>query len=417
MPYLSAFQRFAMLCCIFALAAACGTEAAPAPLADAPDDAPLQSALRGPEVTNLAEDNTDYAAVLYRGVGRTPGNFVVSPYSTAVAMAMIYTGAQSETARQMAGAMRWTGGRTWAARRPSHARPQPASVVPTFLHQANAVWVQAGTPMREEYAPMVAIAFGALAASLDFHSSPLASARRINQWAVEQTRGAVQEMVPEHFIDHTTRLLVTSALRLTASWRAPLHVANTVRAPFTDATGASRDVAMMHTLQTLRLSSGADYRAVEMPYASEQFSMLILVPDDLASFESQLSASVIDEAVSGLHSALVDLALPRFVLQSTMSLRRVLQELGMTRAFHAGEADLGGIDRTHHLFLSDVVHHADLRVDEAGTYATAAVGSPGVGHGVRGQAATPFVVNRPFLFMVRDTDSGAPLFMGRVAMP
>ncbi len=415
MPYLPAFKRFAALCCMFTLVAACGTDASIAPFADAAGDVPLQSALmRGPEVTNLAEDNTDYAAVLYRGVGRMPGNFVVSPYSTAVAMAMIYTGAQSETARQMASAMRWTGGRTWAAR--PIPRPRPASV-PTFLHQANAVWVQEGTPMREEYAPMVAIAFGALAASLDFHTSPLASARRINQWAVEQTNGAVQQMVPEHFIDHTTRLLVTSALRLTASWRTPFNAASTVRARFTDAAGLSRDVPMMRTIQTLRSTSGTNYRAVELPYASEQFSILILVPDDIASFEAQLNASVIDEAVSGLHSSLVDLSLPRFALQSTMSLRSVLQELGMTRAFHKGQADLGGIDRTHHLFLSDVVHHADLRVDEAGTYATAAVGSPGVGHGVRGRVATPFAVDRPFVFMVRDTDSGAPLFMGRVIQP
>ena len=414
MHNLSAFRRIATLACTIAFATACGADATPASVAESSAQAPLKRAVRGPEVTNLAEDNTDYAALLYRGVGRYPGNFVVSPYSTAVAMAMIYTGAQSETARQMAGAMRWTGSETWAMRRPKRSQ-RPS--VPTLLHQANAVWVQEGTPMREEYAPMVAIAFGALAASLDFHNSPLASARRINQWAAAQTSGAVAEMVPEHFIDRSTRLLVTSAMRLTAGWRLPLDVANTARASFFDAAGVGREVAMMHGRQTLRLSRGADYRAIELPYAAEQFSMLILVPDDLASFEAQLTASVIDEAVDGLQSTVVDLALPRFALQSTMSLRAVLQELGMTRAFHAGQADLGGIDRTHHLFLSDVVHHADLRVDEAGTYATAAVGSPGAGHAVVGQTATTFVVDRPFMFMVRDTNSGAPLFMGRVVTP
>ncbi len=72
----------------------------------------------------------------------------------------------------------------------------------------------------------------------------------------------------------------------------------------------------------------------------------------------QLNASVIDEAVSGLHSSMVDLSLPRFALQSTMSLRSVRQKLGGTRAFSKGQADLGGIDRTHHLFLIDVMHHA-----------------------------------------------------------
>lgn len=414
MPCLFALKRFATPCCILALAAACGSEREPSLTCDGAWPQGLQSALvRVPEVTNLAEDNTDYAAVLYRGVASTPGNFVVSPYSTAVAMAMLYTGAQSETARQMASAMRWTGGRTWALPRPGRA---PGSV-PTFLHQANAVWVQEGTPMREEYAPMVAIAFGALAAALDFHNSPMAATRRINHWAAEQTSGAVQEMVPEHFIDRRTRLLVTSALRLTASWRTPLNLANTTADDFTDPEGRTHRVPMMHGRQTLRLSSGAGYRAAEVPYASEQFSLLILVPDDMSAFESALDASVIDEAVSGLHSTLVDLALPRFSLQSTMSLRSVLQALGMTRAFHQGQADLGGIDSTHRLFLSDVVHHADLRVDEAGTYATAAVGSPGVGQGAFGRAATAFVVDRPFMFMVRDTNSGAPLFMGRVGTP
>jgi len=105
--------------------------------------------------------------------------------------------------------------------------------------------------------------------------------------------------------------------------------------------------------------------------------------------------------------------MPRFKLQTSLALADVLGKMGMPDAFTAA-ADFSGIDGQHDIFIEAVVHQATIAVDEHGTVAAAATG---VLESTVGVFAEPLVVDRPFVFAIRDAATGTILFLGRVLDP
>jgi serpin B len=120
--------------------------------------------------------------------------------------------------------------------------------------------------------------------------------------------------------------------------------------------------------------------------------------------------------VGALRPAQVALSLPRFTFRSRAGLGGALQQMGMATAFRAGAADFSGMDGSRDLVIGDVIHEAFVKVDEQGTEAAAATAV------VMKEAAAPAEpipvrVDRPFLFFIRDRETGAVLFLGRVVDP
>jgi serpin B len=144
--------------------------------------------------------------------------------------------------------------------------------------------------------------------------------------------------------------------------------------------------------------------------------MTVIVPDDLAAFEAGLDAERISAVVGALESRPIDLAFPRFGIETAAQLAEVLRGLGMTSAFDPDLADFSGMTRAEKLFIAAVVHQANIDVDEKGTEAAAATA---VGMATTGLPEDPVSirVDRPFIFLLRDVPTGAVVFMGRVTDP
>jgi serpin B len=150
--------------------------------------------------------------------------------------------------------------------------------------------------------------------------------------------------------------------------------------------------------------------------------MVIILPNTqngLPPLEAQLSPAKLDEWLqqldSGPPSNEVTAVLPKVQIESSYDLVKPLQALGMKLAFTPGRADFTGIsrDRGNPLFVNQVVHKAFLRIDEKGTEAAAATGIE-----IRGERGGPsFFADHPFLFLIRDKQTGAILFLGRVSEP
>jgi serpin B len=168
-------------------------------------------------------------------------------------------------------------------------------------------------------------------------------------------------------------------------------------------------------------ASSADLEAVSLDYDGNELSMLIIVPDrgKFDAVEQQLSGPFVSQLIGQLGSAKVDLSLPRFEFEKALGLKDQLQGLGMTDVFIPGDADLSGIDDSRSLFVSAVLHKAFVKVNEAGTEAAAATAIVGDTSSA-GPPPTPpvrLVVDRPFIFLIRDYATGAILFVGRVMEP
>lgn len=145
-------------------------------------------------------------------------------------------------------------------------------------------------------------------------------------------------------------------------------------------------------------------------------SMLVILPDaaQFGAFEASLSAERVQGIVDALQPADIDLTLPKFEYDAGLDLTETLADMGMPAAFGA-EADFSGMTGDRSLYISDVVHKAFITVDEEGTEAAAATA---VAMAESAMALNPtLTVDHPFIFLIRDDETGTILFLGRVLDP
>lgn len=151
--------------------------------------------------------------------------------------------------------------------------------------------------------------------------------------------------------------------------------------------------------------------------------MIVVVPDEgkFADFERRLDAPFVADLDAALTEHEVHLSLPRWESESTLGLVPVLKELGIRDAFDQGRADLSGIadfDQTgESLYVGDVVHQANITVDEEGTEAAAATAVLAVAVCKCPPPEATLTVDRPFIYLIRDDITGEILFVGRLLEP
>ncbi len=384
-----------------------------------------------PEVTEtdlkpLVEGNSAFAFNLYQALREEDGNLFYSPYSISLALAMTYAGARGETEQQMADALHFT---------LSQNRLHPAFNSLDIelgkrgegaegkddegfrLHIVNAIWGQKGYHFLPTFLDVLAENYGAGLRPLDFASAPEESRLIINNWVSDQTEGRIEDLIPQGLIDILTRLVLTNAIYFNAAWQYPFNEAITSDSQFYRLDGGEVTVPMMRQTESFDYTEDDNYQAVELPYDGGELSMVILLPraGQFEAFEESLNAEQVNAIVNALDQRQVALAMPKFEFDSAFKLKEALMAMGMPIAFTEG-ADFSGMTGGRDLFISAVVHKAFVSVDEAGTEAAAATA---VIMKVTALPGTPveFTANRPFIFLIRDIETGSILFIGRVLNP
>jgi serpin B len=383
-------------------------------------------ALPASDLPDLVSGNTAFAFDLYRVLAQQDGNLFYSPYSISLALAMTYAGARTETERQMAQALHftlaqdrlhpaWNGLDLELARRGQGAKGKDGK---SFrLNIVNAIWGQKGFQFSSQFLDVLAANYGAGLRLLDFEKAGEAARVTINDWVKQQTEGRIQDLIPQGVIDELTRLVLTNAIYFNAAWAMPFEPKLTEDGPFTLADGNQVTVPMMRQSESLGYAEGPGYQAVELPYDGRELSMVVLLPrpGEFASFERSLDAAQVETILKGLERNQVALVMPKWKFDSQFSLRDALVALGMRDAF-TDAADFSGMTGSRDLYIQAVVHKAFVSVDERGTEAAAATA---VLMRLTAAPAQPVevTVDRPFLFLIRDVQTGAILFVGRVMNP
>ncbi|HEX7492051.1 MAG TPA: serpin family protein [Candidatus Limnocylindrales bacterium] len=362
-----------------------------------------------------------YDAVLTSG-----GNSVVSPVSIALALSMAQAGGKGETATQMDKVLRSALGSgngnginslDQALAGLSGTYKVPGKSDQTLsLRIANAPFAQSGEQWQQAYLDTLASKYGAGIRLGDFGADPAAAVKTINGWVNDQTEKRIPKLLDS--LDAATRLVLVNAIYLKAPWLKPFDKGLTADAPFTRLNGAQVSVPTMRgLLSEAKYASGSGWQAVEIPYVNTSLAMTIVLPDDLATFEKGLDAARFGGITAALQNAHVDLTLPHFKIETKSDLASVLAGMGMPLAFDPDKADFSGMTTQERLFITKVIHQANISVDEDGTEASAATAvAMAAGASPPTQQVT-VKVDKPFLFAVRDTGTGAILFLGRVTDP
>jgi len=374
----------------------------------------------------LVEGNSAFAFELYQAIREEEGNLFYSPYSISVALAMTYAGANGETAQQMADTLHFLLGQeklhpafNWLdaelAKRGEGAEGKDGEGF--RLNIVNAIWGQKDYEFLSDFLDVLAENYGAGLRILDFITETEKSRLTINDWVSDQTEGRIEDLIPQGAIDALTRLVLTNAIYFNAAWENPFDKKMTADGPFYLLDGGQVIVPMMKQTESFSYTEGEGYQAVELLYDGDELSMVILLPEagQFEAFAEGLQAQQVDAIINDLQDTRVTLTMPRFEFDSEFSLKDTLAGMGMPIAF-SGDADFSGMTGNQELSISDVVHKAFVAVDEAGTEAAAAT-SVIIKLTAVPEPPVEVTIDRPFIFLIRDIETGAILFIGRVMNP
>lgn len=420
-----------MLVLVLAVAVAACAPVARASIAQSQLPRVSSPAVPDADLQAVVEGNSRFACDLYRVLRAEPGNIFFSPYSVSIALAMTYAGARGETAQQMADTLYFAlpqerlhpafNALDLAVTRPGEAAAA-AEEQDFRLNVANSLWGQKDYVFLAEFLDLLAQNYGAGMRLVDFESAPEPARLAINRWVSDQTEGKIEDLIPPGAITDLTRLVLANAIYFDARWVYPFDRESTQDGLFNLLDGGQVSVPMMRMSRpaVLRYAQGAGYQAVELPYKGDRASMLLLVPDAgaFADFEATLDADRIATTVASLQPQPVALTLPKFSYDSDFSLAETLAGLGMPDAICGyGRADFSGMDGVGELCISAALHKAFVAVDEAGTEAAAATAIVMGATSAQPAAAIELRIDRPFIFLIRDTQTGSILFLGRVLDP
>jgi len=235
----------------------------------------------------------------------------------------------------------------------------------------------------------------------------------INTWVEEATENKIVELLKEGILTADTQLALINAIYLNAQWESPF-LRGTYDDDFTPLDGEEIRVPTMTRRAGTEYAQNGEYEIIEIPYKERPMSMIILMPKEgaFATVEQSLTRESVAQALDTLTTKEIVLHLPKFQYEKDFMLNRTLEGMGMVDLF-TEQADLSGIDGTQSLFLKHLIQKAFISVNELGTEAAAATG--GIAEGV--SEVTHVWVDRPFIYLIRDSETGSILFMGRVLNP
>jgi serine protease inhibitor len=407
------------------------TPDAKAPDAKVPDAEPTpepspQPTPVSPEVEQaVATGLNAFAIDLHHELGAAPGNLFVSPASIAIAFAMTHAGAKGATASEMTKAFHFPESADLHRGLAGTLARWDAAAGGLELDVANRLFGEKTVAFEAPYLELTKSVFAAPLELLDFKGAPGPARVHINDWVAAQTKDKIRDLLPPAGVSPATRLVLVNAIYFKAQWAEAFEPSSTRDAPFVGGSVA-KTAKLMHRVDSYRLGvdKAAKVRTLELPYNGGEYSMVIVLPDDakgLAAVEKALTAESLAGWIAGASHERVDLQLPRFRIEpgDALGLRAPLEKLGVVTAWDAAKSDFTGMaPASEKLVISEAYHKAFVAVDEAGTEAAAATAvSMKAGSAAPTAEPVPFVVDHPFLFLVRDTKTGAILFLGRLVDP
>lgn len=329
------------------------------------------------------------------------GNVVVSPYSAGMALSMLADGANGVTKDELKSALSDA----------VYSGDFLKSTKNTTISSANSIWIKDGFSVKENYIANLENSYKAQINVRDFSDN--GTVKEINKWCSNKTAGRIPQIIDEISPDQVMFLL--NALYFKSSWASAFDKKNTFDAEFHGENGDDK-VPFMHQTGTFTYGEMDGNQYVVLPYKSDEYRMVICLPSENAEISTLLGALDADtfrNAVFSRRTAKVALSLPKFRVNTTLTLNGILRALGVQAAF-TGAADFSGITGSS-VAVDEVRQKCFVEVSEEGTEA-AAVTSVGVRLTSVMPEDRPVVmnVNRPFVFAIVDSETADILFAGKI---
>jgi len=387
-------------------------------------------ALAAPPTSNAADQaeavkgSNAFAVDLYAQLRTQPGNLFFSPESISTAFGMAYAGARGPTATEMQHVFHFT-------LPPDRLHPAMGALLTEMnaqhngyeLRVADALWAQQDASFLPDYLKLVQADYGAGFRPVDFKTSPEAVRTTINHWIADPTNDKIQNLLAPGSVTSATRLVLTNAIYFKGTWQDQFNPTYTEDEDFHLTAKQSIKTQMMNRNGGYSYYDGGSFQELELPYRGE-LSMVVLLPKEMGGLPALEKSFTAENATKWIKKLApvekVILSLPRFTMTQQFELNGTLEKMGMPQAF-SSTADFSGMTGKPDFAISAAIHKAYIDVDEQGTEAAAATAIVMRSTAMQRREPEPppivFDADHPFLFLIRDTDSGAILFLVRVTDP
>lgn len=365
--------------------------------------------------TVVAKSN-DFGVSLFRATALAEDkNLMLSPLSASTALTMLLNGCNTNTYEQVRDMLGYEG-LTMAEINEVYKSlvTQLLAADPEVqLALANAVWYRQDFQVKPPFLEAMDTSFDADIAALDFYSP--SALQTINGWAKDNTNGKIEKVLDE--ISPDAVMFLMNALYFKGNWTYPFNKNQTSDAPFFPENGSPVNVKTMRSKIPVKIFHANGAQAAEMSYGRQNFAMVVILPDEnLGDYMAGFSGAGWADITAGLDAIAgpfeTEVIMPKFKFDFEKILNDQLKALGMIDAFSPSQADLSGIS-DQQIFVSFVKQNTFVDVNEEGTEA-AAVTTIGID---LTSLPSEFVVNKPFIFAIRERMTNSLLFIGKVELP
>ncbi|XP_067387435.1 serpin B10-like [Emydura macquarii macquarii] len=414
----------------------------------------------------LSVVNTGFALDLFKHECRiqTNKNILFSPWSISTTMATVYLGAKGNTADQMAEVLHFNKvGRVGVATtsiKPRRAYSKMEELLSSpcvsvkkanlenssnihegfqalgfeinqpsknyLLKSVYQLYGEESSHFNKEYLQSIKKYYRTEPQAVDFMGAAEEVRRKINSTVERQTEGKIQDLLPVNSVDSLTKLVLVNALYFKGNWAKKFKDEFTKEQPFRMNKNTTKPVKMMYQRGKFNWTyiRTVHTHVVELPYVSNDLSMLILLPDDISDdttgltmLERDLTYEKLSQWTSSemMEKTEVDVYLPRIKMEESYDLRSTLSSMGMRDAFSPDRADFRGMSEKNDLVLNHVFHKCFVEINEEGTEATAATAASMTSRSLL--SAIQFAADHPFLFFIRHNKTKTILFLGRFCSP
>ena len=355
----------------------------------------------------------------------TDKNYMFSPMSIKMALALAANGASGETQEQILNALGLANLDEFnTLSKDLIARYSQTDILK--LNIANSIWMN-----KDKTSQNYSDAFKKTAT--DFYDAEVKSitnsnaVKEINGWVSDKTNGKIPAIIQN--ADDFWAMLI-NAIYFKGAWLNEFSVNATKPDQFNNADGTKISVDFMNKTKWFPYVETKSVKMIELPYQNriEKFSddgeyldtevyndldvsMYLIMPEGDINVEQELSAAIIDNAFK---STYIKMAMPKFKIEYSTDLNDIFMNMGITTAFDKKNADFTKMFDKGNMWFTRTIHKTFIDVDEKGTEAAAVTAI-----GMAGSSLPPEPIelkfNKPFYFAIRDNTSGETLFMGRYA--
>eukprot|EP00096_Caligus_rogercresseyi_P007267 TRINITY_DN25080_c0_g1_i1.p1 TRINITY_DN25080_c0_g1~~TRINITY_DN25080_c0_g1_i1.p1 ORF type:complete len:413 (+),score=72.91 TRINITY_DN25080_c0_g1_i1:84-1322(+) len=387
----------------------------------------MDSSLRSKVISDLSHGVFNFNFKLFNQIKKDDKNGVFSGFSLATILSMTSLGAKGKTLKEIRVALGLPTSKKQVKQAYSSITRGLTSTSlgdgNVTLEIANGVFPQKNFKITSFFLKVSKNHFQAQVKPLNY-GSPAVAVQEINSWVDGVTHNKIKDLFSKDSVDRSTVCVFVNAIYFKGAWKRRFEARHTSNRDFHLASGSTIQVPTMHAPNMEIASAYIDSIESEIilfPYKGERFSMYILLPDEklgLSGLEDKLDSGDLDPNVLDTinFESKRPVYLPKFKLSSSYDLKEGLQSIGIRRLFNH-KADLSGIAGIRgDLYISTAVQKATIEVNEEGSEAAAASGMVMMMRSMP-LPPTPVIIDRPFLFLIRDSESGMIVFSGRVLNP